>query len=128
MGADEAPNGPRELVTQPIPGTQAWSEGVPGQRSVGERLKGRDHFIMFWETLKDQVSSRVRINCSIPALARGAPSMLLMNAERLESTLGHSAGPWMHMPNTNEIGCPVSLNERKCESTYFHVFLLQLYL
>lgn len=40
VGADKAPNGLGQLVTQPVPGAQAWSEGFLGQGSVGERLEG----------------------------------------------------------------------------------------
>lgn len=37
--ADKAPNGLGQLVTQPMPSTRAWSEGVIGQGSVGGRLE-----------------------------------------------------------------------------------------
>lgn len=54
-GADEALNALGQLVTQPIPGAQAGSEGVLGQGSAGGRLRGWDCFNTFWETLKGQI-------------------------------------------------------------------------
>lgn len=85
VGADEAPNGLGQLVTQPVPGVQAWSEGFLGQGSVRGRLEGWDYFwhVMFWETLKGRINSGVRINCELgsPVLCKGSP-------EHLGSTLG----------------------------------------
>lgn len=42
VGADEAPNGLGQLVTQAVSGAQAWSEDVLGEGSAGERWKGWD--------------------------------------------------------------------------------------
>lgn len=76
VGADQAPNGLGQLVTQPIPGAHAWSEGVLGQESAGRRERRWDYFSTFWEILKGEISSGVTINCGLgtPAVVREIPS------------------------------------------------------
>lgn len=99
VGADKAPNGLGQLVTQPVPGAQAWSEGFLGQGSVRGRLEHRDYLSVFWEALKGQFNSGVGINhgFGVPA---GTREVLSTRSEPWVS----GAAPWM--PMTNEIRDP----------------------
>lgn len=102
VGADEAPNGLGQLVTQPVPGAQAWLEGFLGQGSVRGRPERWNAFSVFWEALEGQINSGVRISCefSVPAGAREVLSTWSLPCV-------NGTAPWMCMPMTNEIGYPI---------------------
>lgn len=102
VGADEAPNGLGQLVTQPVPGAQAWSEGFPVQGSVRGRLECWEYFGVFWEALKGQINSGVRTSRGFGVRA---------GAREVRSTRSppcvNATAPWMCMSMKNEIGYPV---------------------
>lgn len=66
MGADEAPNGLGQLVTQPVPGAQAWLRAFLGRGHL--EGNSRWDYSIFWEILKGQIQSGAGINWGLGIL------------------------------------------------------------